>query len=187
MAPKDEQELRDMLFTAIEYRKGPIALRYPRGNALGVPINKEFKKLPIGKAEILREGNDVVFLAIGSMVHYAQVAAENLAKEDISVEVVNMRFVKPLDEELLLNIFKKFEKIFVLEENSIIGGLGSAVLEFASKVDAKVDIEFIGLPDQFIEHGTQQELHKMIGIDPEGISNKVRSEFHSLSKHYTEK
>ncbi len=187
MAPKDEQELRDMLFTAIEYRKGPIALRYPRGNALGVPINKEFKKLPIGKAEILREGNDVVFLAIGSMVHYAQVAAENLAKEDISVEVVNMRFVKPLDEELLLNIFKKFEKIFVLEENSIIGGLGSAVLEFASKVDAKVDIELIGLPDQFIEHGTQQELHKMIGIDPEGISNKVRSEFHSLSKHYTEK
>lgn len=186
MAPKDEQELRDMLFTAIEYRKGPIALRYPRGNALGVPINKEFKKLSIGKAEIIKEGNDVAFLAIGSMVHYAQIAAENLAKEDISVEVVNMRFVKPLDEELLMNIFKKFEKIFVLEENSIIGGLGSAILEFAAKVDAKVDIELIGLPDQFIEHGTQQELHKMLGIDPDGISNKVRSEFHSLSKHYTE-
>lgn len=182
MAPKDEQELRDMLFTAIEYRKGPIAMRYPRGNALGVPINKEFKKLPIGKAEILREGNDVAFLAIGSMVHYAQIAAENLAKEDISVEVVNMRFVKPLDEELLSNIFKKFEKIFVLEENTIIGGLGAAVLEFASKIDAKSDIELIGLPDQFVEHGTQQELHSMLGIDPKGIAEKVRAELHSLSK-----
>lgn len=183
MAPKDEQELRDMLYTAIEYRKGPIALRYPRGNALGVPINKEFKKIPIGKAEVLKEGNDVALLAIGSMVHYAQIAAENLAKEDISVEVVNMRFVKPLDEELLMNVFKKFEKIFVLEENTIIGGLGAAVLEFASKVDAKSDIELIGLPDQFVEHGTQQELHSMLGIDPKGIAEKVRAELHSLSKH----
>lgn len=186
MAPKDEQELRDMLYTAVEYRKGPIALRYPRGNALGVPLNKEFKKIPIGKAEILRGGNDVAFLAIGSMVHYAQIAAENLAKDDISVEVINMRFVKPLDEELILSIFKRFEKIFVLEENTIIGGLGAAVLEFASKVNAKNDIELIGLPDQFIEHGTQQELHKMIGIDPDGISHRVKSEFHTLSKNLTE-
>jgi 1-deoxy-D-xylulose-5-phosphate synthase len=186
MAPKDEAELRNMLYTAIEYRKGPIALRYPRGNALGVPIKKEFEKIPIGKGEILRKGNDVALLAIGSMVNYANIAAENLAKDDISCEVVNMRFVKPLDEELLLDIFKRFEKIFVLEENTIIGGLGSAVLEFASKVDAKNDIELVGLPDQFVDHGTQQELHAVLGIDPQGIAAKVRAELHSLHKHLSE-
>ncbi|NPV10551.1 MAG: 1-deoxy-D-xylulose-5-phosphate synthase [Ignavibacteria bacterium] len=186
MAPKDEAELRNMLYTAIEYRKGPIALRYPRGSALGVPIKKEFEKIPIGKGEILRQGNDVALLAIGSMVNYANIAAENLAKDDIYCEVVNMRFVKPLDEELLLDIFKRFEKIFVLEENTIIGGLGSAVLEFAAKVDAKNDIELVGLPDQFIDHGTQQELHAMLGIDPKGIAAKVRAELHSLHKHFSE-
>lgn len=186
MAPKDEAELRNMLYTAIEYRKGPIALRYPRGSALGVPIKKEFEKIPIGKGEILRQGNDVALLAIGSMVNYANIAAENLAKDDIYCEVVNMRFVKPLDEELLLDIFKRFEKIFVLEENTIIGGLGSAVLEFAAKVDAKNDIELVGLPDQFVDHGTQQELHTMLGIDPQGIAAKVRAELHSLHKHFSE-
>lgn len=186
MAPKDEQELRDMLYTAIEYRKGPIALRYPRGNALGVPLRKEFQKIPIGKGEIIKKGNDVALLAIGNMVNYASRAADNLAKEDIAVEVVNMRFVKPLDEELLMDIFKRFEKIFVIEENTVIGGLGSAVLEFAAKVDAKVDIELIGLPDAFVEHGTQEELHKMLGIDPPGISAKVRAELHSLSKHFSQ-
>lgn len=186
MAPKDEQELRDMLYTAIEYRKGPIALRYPRGNALGVPLRKEFQKIPIGKGEIIKKGNDVALLAIGNMVNYASRAADNLAKDDISVEVVNMRFVKPLDEELLMDIFKRFEKIFVIEENTVIGGLGSAVLEFAAKVDAKVDIELIGLPDAFVEHGTQEELHKMLGIDPQGISAKVRAELHSLSKHFSQ-
>jgi|YNPMSStandDraft_1061717.scaffolds.fasta_scaffold07340_3 1-deoxy-D-xylulose-5-phosphate synthase len=186
MAPKDESELRDMLYTAIEYRKGPIALRYPRGNALGVPLKNGFDKIPIGKGEILRKGTDVALLAIGIMVNYASIAAENLSKDEISCEVVNMRFVKPLDEELLLDIFKRFDKIFVLEENTIIGGLGSAVLEFAAKVDAKNDIELVGLPDQFVEHGTQQELHAMLGIDPKGIADKVRAELHSLHKHFSE-
>lgn len=185
MAPKDEAELRDMLYTAIEYPKGPIALRYPRGNALGVPISSEFKKIPIGKAEVIREGNDVAFLAAGIMVNYAMKAAENLAQEDISVEVVNMRFIKPLDTELLDNIFKKFEKIFVLEENTIIGGLGSAVLEYAAKVRAKPDIELVGLPDAFVDHGTQEELHRLLGIDPKGITDRVRSELHSLSGFYS--
>lgn len=186
MAPKDEAELRDMLYTAIEYRKGPIALRYPRGNALGVPVSKEFKKLPIGKGEVIRKGNDVALLASGSMVHYAILAAENLAKEDISVELVNMRFVKPLDEELLIDIFKRFDKIFVLEENTIIGGLGSSVLEFAAKINVKPDIELIGLPDAFVEHGTQPELHSLLGIDPKGIADRVRAELHSLHKHLSQ-
>lgn len=179
MAPKDEAELRNMLYTAIEYKKGPIAMRYPRGNALGVPMNETFEKIPIGKAEILKSGNDVAFLAIGSMVDYALKASEILQGEGISAEVVNMRFVKPLDCELLSDVFKRFNKIYVLEENSIIGGLGSAVLEYAAQVDARNDIELIGLPDEFIEHGTQAELHEKLGIDANGIAKKVKVEIKS--------
>lgn len=182
MAPKDEAELRDMLFTAIEYKDGPIALRYPRGNALGVPINPGFNKIPIGKAEILREGTDAVILAIGKMVEYANQVATNLEKEDISLEVVNMRFVKPLDENLLFDVLRRFDKVFVMEENTIIGGLGAAILEFAAKNNISTNIELIGLPDEFVEHGTQEELHKLLRIDPENISLKIKSELKSLSK-----
>lgn len=182
MAPKDEAELRDMLFTAIEYKDGPIALRYPRGNALGVPINPGFNKIPIGKAEVLREGTDAVILAIGKMVEYANQVAINLEKEDISLEVVNMRFVKPLDENLLFDVLRRFDKVFVMEENTIIGGLGAAILEFAAKNNISTNIELIGLPDEFVEHGTQEELHRLLRIDPENISLKIKSELKSLSK-----
>lgn len=175
MAPKDEAELRDMLFTAIEYKDGTIALRYPRGNALGVPINPEFNKIPIGKAEVLREGTDAVILAIGKMVEYANQIAINLEKEDISLEVVNMRFVKPLDENLLFDVLRRFDKVFVMEENTIIGGLGAAILEFAAKNNISTNIELIGLPDEFVEHGTQEELHRLLRIDPENISLKIKS------------
>ncbi len=182
MAPKDENELRNMLYTAIEYKDGPIAMRYPRGNALGVPISKTFEKIPIGKAEVLRKGSNVALLAIGSMVTYAITAAELLQNDDISAEVVNMRFVKPLDYDLLNDIFKRFYKIYVLEENSIVGGLGSAVLEYAAKVDAKLDIELVGLPDEFVEHGTQAELHAKLGIDASGVAEKVKSEIKSIKQ-----
>lgn len=182
MAPKDEAELRDMLFTAIEYKDGPIALRYPRGNALGVPINPGFNKIPIGKAEVLREGTEAVILAIGKMVEYANQVAINLEKEDISLEVVNMRFVKPLDENLLFDVLRRFDKVFVMEENTIIGGLGAAILEFAAKNNISTNIELIGLPDEFVEHGTQEELHRLLRIDPENISLKIKSELKSLSK-----
>lgn len=182
MAPKDEAELRDMLFTAIEYKDGPIALRYPRGDAVGVPINPGFNKIPIGKAEVLREGTDAVILAIGKMVEYANQLATNLEKEDISLEVVNMRFVKPLDRNLLIDVLRRFDKVFVMEENTIIGGLGSAILEFAAKNNISTNIELIGLPDEFVEHGTQEELHRLLRIDPENISLKIKSELKSLSK-----
>lgn len=173
MAPKDEAELRNMLFTAIEYKDGPIALRYPRGSALGVEIKPGFEKIEIGKAEILKTGEDVALLAYGLMVHYALIASEKLESQGIHCEVVNMRFAKPLDKVLLDDIASKFRKVVTLEENSVIGGFGSGVLEYFSEKNYKNDILRLGLPDKFVEHGTQEELHKMLGIDPDGIVNQV--------------
>ena len=174
MAPKDEAELRDMLYTATEYKNGPIALRYPRGSALGVEIPEQLTELEIGKAEVLREGTDVAMLALGSMVSYAQRAAELLEEQNIHTTVVNMRFVKPLDEALLDDLHKRFDKIVTIEENTLIGGMGSAVLEYFNSKKYKNDVMTIGLPDKFIDHGTQAELHKELGIDAEGISEKVK-------------
>jgi 1-deoxy-D-xylulose-5-phosphate synthase len=173
MAPKDEAELRNMLYTAVEYKDGPIALRYPRGNALGVEVKPGFEKIEIGKAEILKSGEDVALLAYGSMVHYALIASEKLESQGIHCEVVNMRFAKPLDKELLDDVASRFRKVVTLEENSIIGGFGSGVLEYFSEKNYKNDLLRIGLPDKFVDHGTQEELHKMLGIDPDGIVNQV--------------
>jgi 1-deoxy-D-xylulose-5-phosphate synthase len=182
MAPKDESDLRNMLYTAIEKVKGPVAIRYPRGNTLGVEINKNFEALPIGKGEILRKGTDAVILSIGSMVNYSMKAAEILENENILLEVISLRFVKPLDTQILDEVFERFDKIFVVEENAIKGGVGSAILEYAAKVQAKAGIELIGLPDEFIDHGTQTELHKMLKIDPKGISEKIITELKSVYK-----
>jgi 1-deoxy-D-xylulose-5-phosphate synthase len=174
MAPKDEAELRDMLYTAVEYKDGPIALRYPRGSALGVELKDGFRKLEIGKAETLTEGDDVALLAIGSMVPYSLKAKDILNTQGISCEVVNMRFAKPLDTELLDKVASKFHKIVTLEENNLPGGFGGAVAEYFASKNYKNDLHFIGLPDKFIDHGTQEELHHLLGIDPEGIVNQVK-------------
>ncbi|MCL6099675.1 MAG: 1-deoxy-D-xylulose-5-phosphate synthase [Bacteroidetes bacterium] len=174
MAPKDEAELRDMLFTAINYSDGPVAMRYPRGSALGVPLNNGFTQLPIGKAEKISSGHDVAILAVGNMVEYAKTSSEKLAAEGIRCEIINMRFVKPLDTEMLDNISSRFEKIVTLEESSIIGGMGAGILEYFSEKNYKNDILRIGLPDKFVDHGTQEELHKILEIDPDGIKEKVK-------------
>lgn len=173
MAPKDEAELRNMLYTAVEYKDGPIALRYPRGSALGVEVKPGFEKIEIGKAEILKSGEDVALIAFGSMVNYALIAAEKLESQGVHAEVINMRFAKPLDTDLLDDVASKFRKIVTLEENSTIGGFGSGIVEYFSDKNYKNDILRIGLPDKFVDHGTQEELHKMLGIDPDGILNQV--------------
>jgi len=173
MAPKDEAELRNMLFTAINYKKGPIALRYPRGNALGVTIKDEFEELEIGKSETIQHGNDIVFLAVGVMVEYAKKASQILSEHGINSEIINMRFVKPLDKNKLDDVANRFDKIVTLEENTLIGGFGSGVLEYFAEKNYKNDILRIGLPDKFVEHGTQQQLHNQLGIDPNGIVNQV--------------
>lgn len=173
MAPKDEAELRNMLYTAVEYKKGPVAIRYPRGSALGVELHPGFELLPIGKGEVIQEGNDVALLALGSMVQSSIEAAELLAAKGISAQVVNMRYAKPLDTELVKELSSKFKKIVTLEENTLVGGFGSAVAEYLADNLIKVDLLRIGLPDDYVDHGTQTELHDLLGTDAKGIANKV--------------
>ena len=175
MAPKDESELRDMLFTAVNYKEGPVAIRYPRGSALGVPLKEKFDLIEIGKSETLKEGDDIALLALGSMVNYALTAADKLSFEGINCEVINMRFAKPLDEEALVRIAEKHTKIVTLEENALAGGFGSAVVEYFADKGFKNDILRIGLPDKFIDHGTQTELHQQLGMDPDSIVEKVKT------------
>ncbi len=174
MAPKDEAELRNMLYTAVNYSGGPIAIRYPRGSALGVEVKPGFEIIEIGKAEKLNSGTDAAILAVGSMVDYAMKASYQLNAEGLSVEVVNMRFVKPLDKIMLDEVAKSFNKIITLEENSVAGGFGSAVLEYFSSKNYKNDFLNLGLPDKFVDHGTQQELHHILKIDPQGITERVK-------------
>ncbi len=181
MAPKDESELRDMIYTAIKYNNGPIALRYPRGNGFGVPLKQSFDLIEIGKSETLKDGKDIAMLAIGTMVNYSMKAAKILEEQGISCEVVNMRFAKPLDSEKLDELAKRFSKIVTLEENALTGGFGSGVIEYLISKSYKSDILRIGLPDGFVEHGTQQELHHILGIDSEGIVNQVK-EFYENKK-----
>lgn len=171
MAPADEQELRDMLFTAVEYRRGPIALRYPRGNAIGVPLRQEFKALEIGKGMVLRDGEDVAILAVGNMVPNSLKAAELLENSGIRAAVVNMRFVKPLDTALLDDLFTRFRAVLTVEDNALLGGFGSAVAEYMAAARVRgVTLGMHGIPDEFIEHGTQEELHRSINLDPLGIA-----------------
>jgi 1-deoxy-D-xylulose-5-phosphate synthase len=181
MAPKDEAELRNMLYTAIQYKEGPIAIRYPRGSAFGVPLKEGFELMEIGKAEQLIDGDCVALLAIGSMVDYAMKAAERLKQGGISCEVINMRFAKPLDTNLLDRIAKKHSKVITLEESTVVGGFGSGVLEYFAEKNYKCDVLRIGLPDNFVDHGTQAELHHLLGIDPEGIADKVKMFYKSNS------
>jgi 1-deoxy-D-xylulose-5-phosphate synthase len=178
MAPKDESELRDMLYTATIYNKGPVAIRYPRGNGVGVPLKENFDLIEIGRAEILREGNDIAILAVGSMVYPSLKASEKLSSYGIDAMVVNMRFVKPLDEELLDYVFERFDKVVTVEENTIRGGFGSAVLEYAAMRGVK-NVKFLihGIPDEFIEHGTQNELWRMLKLDPDGIVERIIETF----------
>jgi len=175
MAPKDEQELRDMLYTAVEYERGPVALRYPRGTATGVPLRSGFQLVAIGKAETVRRGRDAAILAIGNMVANALAAADILAGEGIEVEVVNMRFVKPLDEKLIEYVCSRFRHIITVEDQVIEGGFGTAVLEsMADQGITGVRVKTHGIPDEFIEHGSPSELHRMLKLDAQGIASVTR-------------
>jgi 1-deoxy-D-xylulose-5-phosphate synthase len=174
MAPKDENELQHMLLTAIEHG-GPVAIRYPRGSGLGLPLDQAFRKLPLGKAEVLRAGGDGVILAVGTMVYPACEAADILAAEGTDMAVVNARFIKPLDRELILSLATSTGKIFTVEENALMGGFGSAVLELLEEEGVEgVQVKRFGFPDHFIEQGEQSELRKMHGLDSEGIASGIR-------------
>ncbi len=175
MAPKDEQELRDMLYTAVEYKQGPIALRYPRGNAIGVPMRKDFRTIPIGKGETLREGRDVVILAIGTVSNDALAAADVLAADGIEAEVIHMRFVKPLDRELLRSVASRIPTIVTIEDNVVAGGFGSAVIEELQDLGMnQVAVRVHGHPGSYVEHGSPAELYRILKLDAPGIAAVVR-------------
>jgi 1-deoxy-D-xylulose-5-phosphate synthase len=169
MAPKDENELRRMLVTAIHH-DGPVAIRYPRGIAAGVAIDKDPSPIPIGHAEIITQGEDLLILAIGRMVAVALGAAEKLKSFGIHATVVNSRFVKPLDRHCILRLAGKIPNILTVEENALQGGFGSAVLELLGDHGLSFrKIKRLGLPDQFIEHGAPAVLRAKYGLDADGI------------------
>jgi 1-deoxy-D-xylulose-5-phosphate synthase len=176
MAPKDEQELVDMLHTGLAYNDGPIAVRYPRGTGPGVDFDPaNGKMLEIGKGEVLTDGSDVAILAYGSMVRTALEVEAELKTQNIAATVINLRFVKPLDSDLIKDVFKRFSKIVTFEENAAMGGVGSAVLEYASANDLLSGKSFriFGLPDRFIEQGTQDELLEEVGMVAKTLTPKV--------------
>ena len=176
MAPADEQELRRMLATALAREDGPSALRYPRGSAVGVPIDGAAEPLPLGKARPLRDGDDVAILAIGSLVEPARRAAERLARQGIEAEVVDMRFIKPLDTGLLQDVWARHRLVVTVEENALAGGFGAAILEWAQEqvsVAEGPQVVRLGIPDRFQDQASRAELLAEMGLDAEGIAASV--------------
>jgi 1-deoxy-D-xylulose-5-phosphate synthase len=174
MAPKDEDELRHMVFTALQ-QATPMAIRYPRGRGTGVPLDSEYRLIPIGESELLREGKDLMIIALGSMVHPSLEAVALLEEEGISVGVVNCRFVKPLDPKLV-TYAQSTGKVLVVEENIRQGGLSSAFLELLNDMDIRdVQVKRIGLPDAFVEHGPLAVLRANHGLDASGIAGVARA------------
>jgi 1-deoxy-D-xylulose-5-phosphate synthase len=152
MAPKDENELPHMLATAIDH-PGPAAVRFPRGSGIGVAIDPDIKRIPLGEAELLRDGDDVAVLAVGAVVHPALEAAGELAADGISAAVLNARFVKPLDRGRILALARRCRRVVTVEEHSAQGGFGSAVLELFAEEGLQVPVRILGVPDELIEHG----------------------------------
>ena len=174
MMPKDENEGQHMVKTALEYNDGPIALRYPRGNGYGVEMDAEMKALPIGSWEVLCEGSDAAILTFGTTIPMALHAAELLAEQGIFVRVINARFIKPMDEEMLHEIMQANLPILTIEETMLQGGFGSAVLEFAfDKQYRNVQIDRIGIPDEFIEHGEVDLLLEEINVTAEEAVKRI--------------
>jgi len=170
MAPKDENELRHMVKTMIAYGDGPSVVRFPRGSGLGVTMDKRLRKLPIGKGEIVRQGREVVFIAIGAMVPTSMRAAEILAETGIEATVVNARFVKPLDVELIEGVLADEPVLITVEENALAGGFGSGVNEYlVSQGYDTSSVRNVGIPDRFIEHGNRDALLTEIGLTPEAL------------------
>lgn len=174
MAPKDENELQHMVYTALEH-DGPVAIRYSRGEGLGVNLDPDFIRLPIGKGEILKEGSDLAVIGFGYGVNPALKAAEELEKEGFSVSVANARFVKPMDRDLILKLARETGRLVTVEEGVLAGGFGSAVLEVLEEEGLfNIEVKRIGLPDKFIEHGSVSILREDFGFNVETIVRDIR-------------
>ncbi|MFA5054827.1 MAG: 1-deoxy-D-xylulose-5-phosphate synthase [Dehalococcoidia bacterium] len=179
-APKDENELRHLLYTAVRARR-PFAIRYPRGRGLGVPLDEELREIPIGKWETLRGGNDAAIFATGRSVQYAVTAAEKLAKAGIECTVVNSRFIKPPDYEMISALAGSHKRFITVEENAVSGGFGSTIVSLIKSANPDTVVECIGIPDEFVVHGPQEVLRAKYNLDADGIAQRVVSAFPDLS------
>jgi 1-deoxy-D-xylulose-5-phosphate synthase len=174
-APMNEEELRNMMYTAQLENKGPFVIRYPRGRGVMPQWKTPFKELEIGIGRMIRDGKDAAIISIGNVGNDAIRACEQVEKEGISIALYDIRFLKPLDESLLHDVFKRFNRIITLEDATIVGGLGSAVIEFMSEHGYNARVQRLGIPDHFIEQGTISELHQECGYDVDGIVSAIKS------------
>ncbi|MBN2521524.1 MAG: 1-deoxy-D-xylulose-5-phosphate synthase [Bacteroidales bacterium] len=173
-APMNEQELRNLMYTAQLENVGPFAIRYPKGRGVMINWRLPFQKIKIGTGRKINDGNELAILSIGHIGNMALEAINQLAKENYSVAQYDMRFVKPLDEDILHKVFNKFDKVITIENGTIVGGFGSAIIEFMTEHNYKANIKRLGVPDKFIDHGTEEELFKVCGFDIENIIKSVK-------------
>jgi 1-deoxy-D-xylulose-5-phosphate synthase len=172
-SPMDEEELRNLMYTATKF-EGPFSIRYPRGQGVMVDWRTPMREIPIGQGRIIKEGEDIAILTIGHIGNYAVTACERLQKEGFNPAHYDMRFIKPLDEVMLHEVFGKFKKVITVEDGCLMGGFGSAVLEWMVDNGYQAQVKRLGIPDRIVEHGEQIELHRECGFDPEGIANAVK-------------
>jgi 1-deoxy-D-xylulose-5-phosphate synthase len=174
-APMDEIELRNLMYTAqLEKNSSPFSIRYPRGHGTYTDWKKPFTEIEIGKARQISEGDDLAILSIGYPGITVASVVSKLANENISIAHYDMRFVAPLDNEVLHSVFKKFKYIITVEDGVLKGGFGSAVIEFMCDKGFNAEVRRLGVPDYFVEHGTQEELYRECGYDAEGIELAIR-------------
>ena len=177
MAPKDESELQRMLITSINHN-GPTALRIPRGSGLGVAVMDEgWEPLNIGEAEILEEGEDILIIAYGSMVASAIETARILKNKNINACVVNARFVKPLDKNLIMPLAKRIQKVVTMEEGTLIGGFGSAIVELLNDNEINIPVYRIGIPDVLVDHASPDQSKEKLGLMPDQMADKIVKKF----------
>lgn len=175
-APRNEHELRNLMYTAQQDDMGAFIIRYPRGKGTTAEWHNTPVRIALGTGEKLKDGSDIAVLTIGTIANQARKAIEQIEREnaDIGIAHYDMRFIKPLDEKILHEVGKKFEKVITIEDGVIQGGFGSAVLEFFADNGYRVQTKRLGIPDTFVEHGTPDELYSMLGLDTEGIANSIR-------------
>src|SRR4051794_1548457 len=174
-APMNEQQLRNLMYTAqLDSIKNPFVIRYPRGEGVMPEWKTPFEEIPIGKGRKIKDGKDIAILTFGHPGNFATAAIRQLRTEGVDPAHYDMRFVKPLDEELLHEVFAKYSKIVTVEDGTIVGGFGSAVLEFMNQHNYNAEVKLLGIPDRIVEHGTPKELHRECGYDAEGIAAMVR-------------
>jgi 1-deoxy-D-xylulose-5-phosphate synthase len=173
-APMNESELRNLMFTAqLDSTKNPFVIRYPRGEGVMPDWRTEMKEIEIGRGRRLREGEELAILSLGHPGNFAASAVRDLKNEGLSIGHYDMRFAKPLDEELLHEALNKYSKIITVEDGTVTGGFGSAVLEFANEHSYKNEVKILGIPDKIIEHGSLKELHRECGYDAQAIKQAV--------------